>query len=258
MADRSDGGPDDRMAGQPDDQGGSALPPYPPSEGRQAGPPQAYPPPPPSGYPPPSGGYPPPGAGYGQGGYPQGGYPRGGFPGGGAPYGYGYGSTPRVPQEVYAGYWPRVGGWLIDAAIVWFVSYLVSIPLRSVDVAQFTISTRTGSVTRTGRFSALEVVAEVVIVLVYGALFCGSTRGQTPGMMVVGVRAVDRDTGGRIGFVRALWRGLVEYILFIVLFVPWILDMLFPLWDGRRQTLHDKASRTVVVKAAQYPPARPR
>lgn len=226
-------------------------------------------------YPPPSGGYgqsggnyPPPGGGYGQGGGQGGGWGQGGAsyppPGGwgrqpypgGAPYGYGAG--PTVPPEVYASYWPRVGGWLIDALIVWVVSYLVSLPLRASHIARFTVQTHTGSVTRSGHFSALEFVAEVVIVLVYGAIFCGSTRGQTPGMMAVGVRAVDRDTGGRIGFGRALWRGAFEYVLFILLFVPWILDMLFPLWDSRRQTLHDKASRTVVVRAALYPPAPPR
>jgi uncharacterized RDD family membrane protein YckC len=269
-----------------EDQGGSGPPSYPPSQGSQPGPHPAYPPstPPPAqgpggglpsypgggsgqpSYPPPSGGYgpsggnyPPPGGGYGQGGA---GYPPPGAGWGQQPYPgeptYGYGAGPTVPPEVYASYWPRVGGWLIEALIVWVVSYLVSLPLRASHIARFTVQTHTGSVTRSGHFSALEFVAEVVIVLVYGAIFCGSTRGQTPGMMAVGVRAVDRDTGGRIGFARALWRGVFEYVLFILLFVPWILDMLFPLWDSRRQTLHDKASRTVVVRAALYPPAPPR
>lgn len=252
--------------------GGSGPPPYPGSGGSEAPPgygQPSYPPPgagyaPPTGYPPPTG-YGPPGTGYGP---PPTGYgppPTGyGTPGGyggpsgypGSAYGYGPGST--VPPEVYAGYWSRVGGWVIDAVIVWVVSFIVSIPLRASHVARFTIHTTTHSVTRTGHFSGLEAVAEVVIVLVYGALFCGSSRGQTPGMMAVGVRAVDRDTGGRIGFGRALWRGVAEYLLFVLLFVPWILDMLFPLWDSRHQTLHDKLSKSVVVKASAFPPTRGR
>jgi len=31
-------------------------------------------------------------------------------------------------------------------------------------------------------------------------------------------------------------------------FIPWVIDMLFPIWDSRNQTLHDKVSNTVVVK----------
>ena len=255
MTDRTEGGADDADGSAP------PPPPLPPASWPPPGAPyEGYPPPPsypPSAGPGPQAGHPPPPSypppGPGAPGSPRG-Y-AGGYGGGAGGYGpgYGYGPGPTVPREVYAGYWPRVGGWLIDAVIVWVVSYIVSIPLRSSHVAELTIRTQTRSVTRVGHFSLLEAVAEIVLVLVYGAVFCGSARGQTPGMMAVGVRAVDRDTGGKIGFVRALWRGAFEYVLFIVLLVPWILDMLFPLWDGRHQTLHDKVSRTVVVRASQFP-----
>lgn len=232
------------MADPTDDApGGGAersLPPYPSS-----GEPPAYPPGPGPGYPPPPG-------------YPPQGYPAPGGYGYGYGYGYGPGPGPGVPAEVYARYWPRVGGWIIDFVIVWVVTYIISIPLRSLRAARITITTTTNGVQRTGHFSWLGLVVEIAIVLVYGAVFCGSARGQTPGMMVVGVRAVDRDTGGPIGFLRALGRGAFEYLMFVVLLVPWILDMLFPLWDSRRQTLHDKVSRTVVVKASLYPRSPPR
>jgi uncharacterized RDD family membrane protein YckC len=68
-------------------------------------------------------------------------------------------------------------------------------------------------------------------------------------MMAVRARAVDATHGGGIGYGRALGRAVVEYLFIVVLFVPWVVDMLYPLWDGRRQTLHDKATNTVVVKA---------
>jgi RDD family len=32
------------------------------------------------------------------------------------------------------------------------------------------------------------------------------------------------------------------------LFVPWIVDMLFPLWDSRKQTLHDKVTGALVLE----------
>lgn len=34
-----------------------------------------------------------------------------------------------------------------------------------------------------------------------------------------------------------------------LLLVPGLLDVLWPLWDGKRQTLHDKIAGTVVVEA---------
>jgi len=88
---------------------------------------------------------------------------------------------------------------------------------------------------------------EVAIALFYGVL-CGSSRGQTLGMMAVGVRAVDARAGGPIGISRGIGRAVIEYVLAAVLFVPWVIDMLFPLWDPNNQTLHDKATATVVIK----------
>ena len=41
---------------------------------------------------------------------------------------------------------------------------------------------------------------------------------------------------------------MVEYVLSIIFLIPWVLDMLFPLWDRMKQTLHDKAVGAVVVK----------
>jgi uncharacterized RDD family membrane protein YckC len=67
-------------------------------------------------------------------------------------------------------------------------------------------------------------------------------------MMAVCVRAVSARDGAPIGFGRAVGRAAFEYLMAILLFIPWIVDMLFPLWDPRNQTLHDKVTDTVVVK----------
>jgi hypothetical protein len=36
--------------------------------------------------------------------------------------------------------------------------------------------------------------------------------------------------------------------MFILFVVPWVIDMLWPLWDPRNQTLHDKVVNSVVVR----------
>ncbi len=90
-----------------------------------------------------------------------------------------------------------------------------------------------------------------LVLLLLGALYASlliGLRGQTVGMMVARIKAVDANTGGLIGFWRALGRDLFERLLAILIFIPWIIDMLFPAWDPRRQTLHDKVVNTVVIK----------
>jgi uncharacterized RDD family membrane protein YckC len=67
-------------------------------------------------------------------------------------------------------------------------------------------------------------------------------------MMALRLKAVDANSGTSISYARALGRALVEYVFLIALLVPWVIDMLFPVWDSRRQTLHDKATNTVVIR----------
>ena len=187
--------------------------------------------------PPPPPGYPPPGAYGGQGGYTA--------------------SPGYFNQSPYASYGARLGGWLIDWVILAVVGFAISAVFNAGRIATITFHTTTtvnGTTTRhVGHFSILAPILQIIIVLLYGALLCGSARGQTVGMMAVGARAVDRDAYTPIGFGRALGRAAFEYLLFILFFVPWVIDMLFPAWDGLRQTLHDKVTRTVVVKTSVMP-----
>ncbi|MGH9087662.1 MAG: RDD family protein, partial [Acidimicrobiales bacterium] len=120
----------------------------------------------------------------------------------------------------------RVGGFLIDLIIVWAITSAVSIPLDAVGLAGHTTRTRTGLHIATTHGSGLAALVLVVIVLVYCTLFYGSARGQTPGMMAVGARVADRDTGGSIGYPRALGRAAFQYLMFVIFFLPWVVDVL--------------------------------
>ncbi len=234
------------------------APPYPaPPPPAPQYPPPAYPEPPypapqypPASYPPPS--YPaPPSNGWSTQG-PTGNYPPPAPPppGYGAPYGapppgspWGQGYAPVSP---FANYGRRLGGWLIDWVITSAIGAIVLLPLHAVQ------QTNTLGVNGSSRFgfsvSPQGILLSALIVIIYGTAFVGSRRGQTPGMMVVRVRAIDAASGQPIGHARALGRAAFEYLLIWILFIPWVVDMLFPLWDPRRQTLHDKVTNTVVVK----------
>jgi len=92
-------------------------------------------------------------------------------------------------------------------------------------------------------------VVQTACVLAYGTILCGGQAGQTIGMKATGVRVVNASDGrSPIGYGKALGRAVVEYVLAFLLLIPWIIDMLFPLWDRMNQTLHDKAVSAVVIK----------
>jgi len=88
----------------------------------------------------------------------------------------------------------------------------------------------------------------LVLGIAYYVYFHGSERGQTPGKMIMKIAVRDETTGGSIGYGRAAVRWLVAGVLWMLCYIPGIIDVLFPLWDDKRQTLHDKTVRSVVVE----------
>ena len=135
----------------------------------------------------------------------------------------------------------RAAAWVLDWLITGAITAVVLVPTHA--VRQVTVNGAT-SVSVTAQGYALSAL----VVIIYGTALIGSRRGQTIGMRALRLRAVDATTGGPITYARALGRALVEYALLVALVVPWVIDMLFPLWDPRRQTLHDKAVNTVVLR----------
>ena len=83
---------------------------------------------------------------------------------------------------------------------------------------------------------------------IYDTAMIGS-RNQTFGKMALHIKVVDEvDRVTRIGYARAFTRWLSTAFLWALFTVPGVLDHLWPLRDGRRQTLHDKFARSVVVR----------
>jgi uncharacterized RDD family membrane protein YckC len=89
----------------------------------------------------------------------------------------------------------------------------------------------------------------LVVDLVYFTVMIGGARGQTVGQMAMGIRVIDFNTGGSIGYGRAFLRWLVSIISALVIF----LGYLWMLWDKEKQCWHDKAANDVVVPVQYYP-----
>ena len=226
----------------------------------------SIPPPPPFGsnQPSDSGSNPPP---YGQPssppGYPQPGYPQPGFPPaptyGQQPPTYGQPHVPPGYQAyqggmggpvTYAGFGARLGALLIDSLI----SLLFSLPaiisffagpseLQECEVdgdpALCDLPTSTGW--------AIFGVLLAVGVISYWIIHCRMLgKGQSWGMKVVNTRLVGAQDGQPIGAGRAFGRQLfAQFISGSVC----LLGYLWGLWDGKKQTWHDKVVGSVVVKS---------
>jgi uncharacterized RDD family membrane protein YckC len=151
-----------------------------------------------------------------------------------------------------ANYGLRLGGWLIDWLILLVLCGVISSVTHSFHYSHVATNfDGFSSDNRNFRWGMPGVLLSPLIVIIYGTLMCGSHRAQTLGMMATGTKAVKASTGGPIGYPAAFGRALFEWLLAAFFFLPWVLDMLFPLWDSKKQTLHDKVSGTVVVKVAR-------
>ncbi len=127
---------------------------------------------------------------------------------------------------VYADWWKRLVAYLIDSVLIWVVSLA------------FLLATR-----------GLGFFVAIVGGFAYFTLMTGGPRGQTVGMMALSITVRDQATGSAIGYGRSFLRYLIMVVLGWILFIPLLIDCLWPLWDPNRQAWHDKAASSVVVNA---------
>ena len=92
----------------------------------------------------------------------------------------------------------------------------------------------------------------IFIFFLYPWLMIAKADGQTVGMKVVKVHCIDVRTGGPPTMTQAAGRTVAWLIFtlfsFFLAWIPLSVDLLWPAWDKKSQTLHDKMARTVVIR----------
>lgn len=150
------------------------------------------------------------------------------------------GSTPL------ATYWQRMGGLFFDLVVVGVLATLIAV---AAGVHTGVVATRHGA--HLGARVSERLGIELAVFVVYAAISWASPRAQTLGMWICRIQVVDAGTGrapGRAkGIVRAFAFTLVIGFSELVI-VPVVVDLVWPLWDRRNQTLHDKVAQTVVIR----------
>ena len=171
----------------------------------------------------------------------------------------------------------RAGAAIIDGLLAWFVGVVVvgfiqratGADVRLEAAAQRYQAYVFEGLSNPEAFDAAHALSiiltkdfyvQIALTLIVGVLFFTifhAALSATPGKLMLGLRVVPVDHGTQIhglawgrSFVRALvYQVLVRFSVLVWLVL--LLDLLWPLWDRRRQALHDKAAGTQVVNVKQ-------
>lgn len=125
----------------------------------------------------------------------------------------------------YGGFWIRLGASLIDSVIV----FLILILLIYFFGAYWS--------------EDLDPIVGFILFIGYHVIFL-SLYSATLGQKIYGLKVINKKTGQKIYFKRVLVRTL-SYLVSSALLG---LGFLLIIWDKKKQTLHDKIAKTVVIK----------
>ena len=163
-----------------------------------------------------------------------------------------------------SGWWLRVAARVLDLFISgvlalpftgWFYyRYITAVVDWSKDLAAQSAS-GSASVVVLPPWEVLQFafIASIIGLLVAGAyeVFFLSRSGATPGKKVVGISVRLRDRAGPPPMKAVLFRTGCILILSVISSLAYMLDVLWPLWDSKRQAIHDKVASTNVVMGPQ-------
>jgi uncharacterized RDD family membrane protein YckC len=180
------------------------------------------------------------------------------------PEGRGLGYAPMGPTTAdgvdLASWGQRAGAWIIDGLIfflpVGFVQQWIMGDSFSAISDEMSVAIETNDTTgleaavldATGPLFLSQLAAWALISL-YCIVFW-TRSGQTPGKMALGISVRRADRPGPLSVGDSIKRRLVPLVFQFVGLV-FLLDYLWPLWDSKRQALHDKVAGTQVVVGKQ-------
>ena len=146
---------------------------------------------------------------------------------------------PAEGGVVYSGWWRRAGALLID-------SLVVSVGFFAIMVIPVVVTAINDDI------GVILVVVGILVAIAwsffYWIYFTGKAPGQTVGKKALGIRVRNADEDRAIGYGASAGRYLITFV-FGIFYIPALLDYLWPLWDKRNQSLHDKVANSVVVRA---------
>ena len=145
----------------------------------------------------------------------------------------------------YASYGKRFMAALIDFCLTWVAAtilftlsfaFLFSDAIRPLAIVLMAIS-----------------VLWIPAMIIYNAIIRQGKSGQTIGKSKMRIRLIREDSGAPIGVGYAFLRGLAAYsINSITGGIFFLVDILFPAFDSKKQRVIDKMLQTIVISEDQF------
>jgi uncharacterized RDD family membrane protein YckC len=139
---------------------------------------------------------------------------------------------------VYSGWWRRAAALLIDSTLLFVLVIVVGGLAFGVNAVNEDVG-------------AILIILAILFLfagpIFYWIYFTGRAPGQTVGKKALGIRVRHAEQDRAIGYGPSAGRYLITFA-FGIFYIPALLDYLWPLWDKRNQTLHDKVVNSIVVR----------
>jgi uncharacterized RDD family membrane protein YckC len=186
----------------------------------------------------------------------------------------GWQPLPTTPDgQPLASYGRRAGAFAIDFVVTSVLGGLLSAPvqLSSSGELQKAVDDFVAGGTFTSFLDAVMNMSEQNVVpltliglatsFLYHVIFV-ALLSATPGKLLLGISVRRREAPGRVGWSIAVRRRLLQTVLGLLPLVPVLqlayllgsaVDLSWPLWDAKKQALHDKIAGTNVVVGRQPP-----
>jgi uncharacterized RDD family membrane protein YckC len=145
------------------------------------------------------------------------------------------GAAAGVGVRRFGGFWIRFAAVLIDGVILGIASYAITLPVT------FTILRLTDNPMAVVGVSLILNLLQIGLAAAYTGYFL-STKGATPGKMVLGLQVI-RSDGSGLTFTRGACRYLAQIVSAMILAIGYIIAA----FDNERRTLHDHLCDTRVV-----------
>jgi uncharacterized RDD family membrane protein YckC len=133
-----------------------------------------------------------------------------------------------------AGFWARFGAVVIDGIVIGIIPIIIL---------------AIGGASSSGGLLVLGYLLFFVGGIAYQVYFEGGPTGQTLGKRAMGIRVIDFNTGGSIGYGRAFLRWIGRIVSGFLCYLGYF----WMLWDKEKQCWHDKMANDVVVPVQYYP-----
>lgn len=141
--------------------------------------------------------------------------------------------THPEPELIYAGFWRRVGAYLLDALLLGVLSFVLLLMAYGTTYME----------DPNAYWGPMQALISYGLPPALVLLFW-TQKSRTPGKMAVAATIVDAQTGAK----PSTKQFVIRYVAYIVSALPLCLGFLWIVFDSRKQGWHDKLAGTVVVQ----------